>query len=128
MNAVHTQALAAITERRALLAVGTERPWVEGVLGSEGYEVRGPAFAPEGSRIPRRPRVARCGYEAWETDKANAALIVAAVNAFERDTDALEAVLLRHEPAGDWCANQCPTPDWPCPDAQAALTALGVGQ
>lgn len=57
---------------RGRAEAATLGPWTEYVLGSEGYEVRGATFTPEGSLIPRRARVARCGYETWDTDKANA--------------------------------------------------------
>lgn len=120
MNAVYTQALAAITERRALLAA-TER--------EEPWTVDEAEYIPEIHGWVRNiePLVAGGVYD------YDAQLIVAAVNAFERDTDALEAVFKRHTPdADEWCDCMRDTREgayqWPCPDAQAALTALGVGQ
>jgi hypothetical protein len=53
----------------------TPGPWEPYVLGSEGYDVRGPQTSIPGRRIARSTRVARCGYEEWEVDKANAASI-----------------------------------------------------
>jgi hypothetical protein len=53
----------------------TPGPWEPYVLGSEGYDVRGPQTSIPGRRIARSTRVARCGYEEWEVDKANAAYI-----------------------------------------------------
>jgi hypothetical protein len=58
---------------RALADAASLGPWEAVVLGSEGYDVRGPA-APGQHRL-RRTRVARCGYEQWEIDKANAKYI-----------------------------------------------------
>jgi hypothetical protein len=48
--------------------------WTENVLGSEGYAVMGQATNPDAAfaRDRRRPWVARCGMESWETDKASA--------------------------------------------------------
>ena len=60
----------------ALAESATPGPWEANVLGSEGYDVRAPA-TPDVHRL-HRMRIARCGYEAWETDKANAAFIAAA--------------------------------------------------
>jgi hypothetical protein len=48
----------------------TPGPWEPYVLGSEGYDVRGPRT----ERL-RPTRVARLGYQQWGTDKANAAYI-----------------------------------------------------
>ena len=57
--------------RERLLAAPAGR-WTEQVLGSEGYAVRA-AAVPVGSRgAERRPTVARCGMEKWETDRASA--------------------------------------------------------
>ena len=58
---------------RAIAEAATVGPWVENVLGSEGYDVRANPD-PNGNPI-RRIRVAKCGYEKWDTDKANAAHI-----------------------------------------------------
>ena len=60
---------------RERAGVATPGPWEPYVLGSEGYDVRGPQTSIPGRRIARSTRVARCGYEEWEVDKANAAYI-----------------------------------------------------
>lgn len=127
---VHTAALAAIAARRELLAAGTVGPW---------EHVRVPFRDTASHTLKRDERV--LGFVGWEKEEperspADAALIVAATNAFAADTDALEAVLLRHAPmtvcpthagcvTGPHCG-KCRTTAWPCPDAQATLTALGV--
>lgn len=61
-------------EIRALASAATPGPWKADVLGSEGYAVT--------EALPFRPlrrpvRVARCGYESWDTDKGNAEHIAA---------------------------------------------------
>lgn len=48
----------------------SDGPWEANVLGSEGYDVRA-TRPPTPGRLSRL-RVARCGWEEWETDKANA--------------------------------------------------------
>lgn len=61
------RAAAKMRERAEAASAG---PWEPNVLGSEGYDVR--ATRPRSSGRSSRLRVARCGYEEWETDKANA--------------------------------------------------------
>lgn len=56
----------------ALANAATPGPWEASVLGSEGYAVTGPQGSIPGRHRLRAPRVARCGHEAWDTDKANA--------------------------------------------------------
>jgi hypothetical protein len=60
----------------------TPGPWRADVLGSEGYAVttvNGVKPVPKQTGRLRRPiRVARCGHEDWDTDKANAEFIAAA--------------------------------------------------
>lgn len=73
-----------IESLRALHEAATPGPWEETVLGSEGYDVRAPG------PTKRRLRVARCGYEAWEVDRANAELIAAMRNALPDLLDELE--------------------------------------
>jgi hypothetical protein len=58
---------------RARLEAATPGPWEAVVLGSEGYDVR--ACRPRTPGRLSRVRVARCGYEEWEVDKANAEFI-----------------------------------------------------
>jgi hypothetical protein len=60
---------------RALAETATPGPWTENVLGSEGYDVRANPD-PSGNPI-RRIRVAKFGYEKWETDRANAEYVAA---------------------------------------------------
>lgn len=67
------------TRLRRLAGAATPGEWVAFVLGSEGYAVLAPPD-PAGNPL-RRLRVAFCGHEAWEVDKANAAFIAAARNA-----------------------------------------------
>lgn len=59
-----------------LAQAATPGPWTADVLGSEGYAVNAERPASD-HRLRRRLRVARCGHEEWETDKANAAFIAA---------------------------------------------------
>lgn len=61
---------AAVTMRERA-AAAPPGPWVENVLGSEGYAVMGQR---RGTGIGRT-WVARCGMEAWEVDKAAAIYI-----------------------------------------------------
>lgn len=58
---------------RAIAEAATPGIWDAVVLGSEGYEVR----APNLDSPIRRLRIARCGYEKWEIDRANAEHIAA---------------------------------------------------
>lgn len=87
----------------ALANAATPGPWEASVLGSEGYAVTGPQGSIPGRHRLRAPRVARCGHEAWDTDKANAAHIagmdpattlalVAEVRALRAKVEAIEAL------------------------------------
>jgi hypothetical protein len=67
MNADDLRACA--REIRETANAATPGPWRADVLGSEGYAVTEQTYA----KPLRRPvRVARCGYESWDTDKGNA--------------------------------------------------------
>lgn len=77
---------------RALLEAATPGPWEPYVLGSEGYEVRGPR---SDRPLSRQRRIARVGYNDWDGDKADAALIAALRNeaaALLDDRDRLRAL------------------------------------
>lgn len=81
---------------RAVAEAATPGPWGAHVLGSEGYDVRATLARP--GRLPR-VRVARCGYEDWDTDKANAEYVAT----FDPPTvlgllQALERVEALHQP------------------------------
>lgn len=85
---------------RARLEAATPGPWEAVVLGSEGYDVR--AARPRTPGRLSRVRVARCGYEEWEVDKANAEFIAHARTDAERLLAALnearaEVKRLAHE-------------------------------
>lgn len=112
---VYESALAAIAERRELLAAGTPGPWDidEGDIGAGDVWVLNRLREKDGT--------------------ADGLLIVAAVNGFAADTDALESVLLRHAPGltmtgTRYClgGHDLATLWKKCADAQAALTALGI--
>lgn len=84
---------------RELAGPATSGPWRAEVLGSEGYAVREVEGKPRpGSRIPRPVRVARCGYEDWDTDRANAehiaswhpAVALAVADWLDRDAEGWE--------------------------------------
>ena len=77
-------------ELRALAEAATAGPWEAQVLGSEGYAVRAEPIPVGKGSMTRRPRVARCGHEDWDTDKANAAFIAAARTAVPALLDALD--------------------------------------
>ena len=63
-------------EIRAALAAATPGPWDAKPLGSEGYAVTGaPDPDAPGVRAKMRRRIARFGYQDWDTDRANAELI-----------------------------------------------------
>ena len=63
-------------EIRAALAVATPGPWDAKPLGSEGYAVTGaPDPDAPGVRAKMRRRIARFGYQDWDTDRANAELV-----------------------------------------------------
>lgn len=123
---LYTAALAAIAARRELLAAGTPGPW----RVHENSQAEYVGFDDDAGFF-RMFKVL-----AWATP-GDAALLVAMHAAFAADTDALEAVLLRHHisPGTEHCdlcwdgprrGIQSRDSWWPCPDAQAALTALGV--
>ena len=59
---------------RTLAIAAQPGPWEPYVLGSEGYDVRMTVSAP--GRLSRA-RIARFGYQDWDTDKANAHYIAA---------------------------------------------------
>lgn len=63
-------------EIRAALAAATPGPWNAEPLGSEGYVVTGaPDPDAHGVRAKMRRRIARFGYQDWDTDRANAELV-----------------------------------------------------
>ena len=66
-------------EIRAALAAATPGPWDAKPLGSEGYAVTGaPDPDAPGVRAKMRRRIARFGYQDWDTDRANAELVAKA--------------------------------------------------
>lgn len=61
---------------REALGRATPGPWESTPLGSEGYTVTGaPDPGATGVRAKVRLRIARFGYQDWDTDRANAHLI-----------------------------------------------------
>jgi hypothetical protein len=62
-------------ELREIAGAATSGPWEDAVLGSEGYAVF--AERAPGDKRLSRVRVARLGWEDWDTDRANAAHIAA---------------------------------------------------
>lgn len=61
---------------REALASATPGPWDAKPLGSEGYAVTGaPDPDAHGVRAKMRRRIARFGYQDWDTDRANAELV-----------------------------------------------------
>lgn len=61
---------------RAALGAATPGPWESTPLGSEGYTVTGaPDPGATGVRAKVRLRIARFGYQDWDTDRANAELV-----------------------------------------------------
>lgn len=56
---------------RKVAKAATEGEWEPRCMGSEGYAV----IETKQSKGKRRKRVAFCGYEDWDTDKANASFI-----------------------------------------------------
>ena len=63
-------------EIRAALAAATPGLWHANPLGSEGYAVTGaPDPDAHGVRAKMRRRIARFGYQDWDTDRANAELV-----------------------------------------------------
>lgn len=124
---LHATALARIAELRAVNEAGTDRPWAyDGnpsgwVKGGDGLGVHEQAWRGT-PQVPALP---------------DAALIVAAVNAFDPLLTLAEEVLGRHAPIESYwfdgaACDSCTDTEgesetsWPCPDAAAALRALGV--
>ena len=61
---------------REALAAATPGPWDAKPLGSEGYAVTGaPDPDAHGVRAKMRRRIARFGYQDWDTDRTNAELV-----------------------------------------------------
>lgn len=127
MSGLWQQAKDALAEKRGLLAAGSDLPWRTDRFFWKVGSTRGDVDVFWASVENEFGTVAR------ERDNTNEAmpdmrLIVSAVNDYELMLDALEAVLDRHAPdagAGPiWC--EADAYDWPCTDAQAVLTALGV--
>lgn len=128
---LHAHALAAIAERRAKVEAGTPGPWrlAEVPGANEVWANRDPAghhafmVASTATRLNPNPGIR--GYD-------DVRLIVAAVNDYEPLLRLAEMVLERHAPGVhpevlcEHCDMQGRFVEWPCPDAQAALTALGV--
>ena len=86
-------------EIRAALAAATPGPWDAKPLGSEGYAVTGaPDPDAPGVRAKMRRRIARFGYQDWDTDRANAELVANAPTWLAEllaEVDALTAPALR---------------------------------
>ena len=68
-----------LAQAQAVLAApddATPGPWESTPLGSEGYTVTGaPDPGATGVRAKVRLRIARFGYQDWDTDRANAELV-----------------------------------------------------
>lgn len=77
---------------RARLDAATPGPWREMCMGSEGYHVYEDVST---TGKLRRKLTARCTYEDWETDKANASLIANAPADLAWLLDALAAAEAR---------------------------------
>lgn len=152
MTATYTAALAAIQARRELIEGGTAGPWFAVAADPSFNPSIGTVEAPDASMLRTTEWVAEVG----PNREADAALIVAAVNAFASDTDALAAVLDRNAPEPEQvelmlhmhtpckvcddgghlmtvCKGCFPSYEgmdghtvWPCPDALTAMSALGV--
>ncbi len=61
---------------REALGRATPGPWDANPLGSEGFVVTGaPDPGATGVRAKVRSRIARFGYQDWDTDRANAELV-----------------------------------------------------
>lgn len=119
---LHVQALALIAERKALAEAGTPGRWHVEFAGDLNDKK---AMVCDVLREKYGDNALDFG-----EDHATARMVVAAVNAFSRDTDALAEVLDRHRPWGSepgYCtALHALSIAWPCADAAAALRALGV--
>lgn len=116
-------AMATIAEALGVEEVATPGPWEPYVLGSEGYDLRS-----ENPANPRRRlRVARFGYEDWDTDKANAEAASLARVVLRPALLAAQVVLGVHRPDEDdgwWCRGCEYEETWDC--CVAALSTLAV--
>lgn len=117
MSGLWQRAKDALAEKRGLLNGATPEPWTVDSGRLIGRDPEPQTLRPDKARslgVIREP---------WD-----AAFITTAVNDYGPMLDALEAVLDRHAPdagAGPiWC--EADAYDWPCTDARAVLTALGV--
>ena len=86
---------------RAALAAATPGPWDAKPLGSEGYAVMGaPDPDAPGVCAKMRRRIARFGYQDWDTDRANAELVAKAPTWLAEllaEVDLLRTLKHRHE-------------------------------
>lgn len=129
----HAAALAALADRLAKVAAGTAGPW-----GGPEDAFGGRSGALELHRVFSEPTRAT-GEFADEVadclDQPDAALIVQMRNDYEPLLRLAQTVLERHAPYAEFglcrgcdgfcsigCEGESP---WPCPDAQAALDAIG---
>ena len=91
---------------KAALEAATPGPWESITLGSEGFTVTGaPDTSAPGVRAMLRRRIARVGYQDWDTDSANAHLVahapkwlaelLAEVDALTARAEAAEATVRR---------------------------------
>jgi hypothetical protein len=92
------------------MSEATARPWhveIECDQDNDGNELPGEVYIPEINRLLHDAEWADA--EDWETDKANAALIVAAVNAHDLAMKLADAALDTHTPFGVDVNNcECP--------------------
>lgn len=170
---LHTAALAAIAERRAFAA--RLREVAEKATPGLWFAYRGPGGYPnsvrtavgnkrgaedglpvlfDGSGVTIGSAHYMRGDDADHVAAFDPPTVLALLDAFDRDTDALESVLERHAPCpllaladncsdrwGELCCRTCPPEGWACscqaesddpcywldcPDAAAVLRALGV--
>lgn len=131
-------ALAAIAERRVLIAAGTPGEWEVSPHTHAGrvWVSRKPNRFLRG--VILEPIFQARDTADHATREADAAKVVSAVNAYPLLLDLVEAVLLRHyvSPGTEHCDLCWDGPKrgiiqtreswWPCPDARAALTSLGI--
>lgn len=116
---LHTRALAEIQRRRETVAAGTPGPVSMGYDSEKECYAYVPGWCIAEKMLP-----------------ADAALIVAAVNAFDPLLTLAETVLERHAPEpGTWSDHACSACSdfemrierpYPCTDARAVLAALGI--
>lgn len=116
--------MTAADQIRALADTGTPGPLTEVCLGSEGYVV---VEATPTAIGRRRRQAASCRYEDWDTCKADAAKIVAAVNTLPHIANLIDATE-RHQYQSSqnqlWC-DICGDLDVaPCDAVTAARDAL----